>query len=90
MTNEDITAKPKNDETFDKWVDETEFSDAAKNGVPVAGRRGRKKIGTKITVTLPDKLLIEVKAIADKKAIGYQTLIRMIVAENLKKYSESK
>lgn len=86
MTNGTITAKQKGDETFDKWVDETDFSEAAKNGVVVPGRRGRKKIGTKVTVTLPDTLLIEVKAIADKKAIGYQTLIRMIVAENLKKY----
>lgn len=49
-------------------------------------RPGRKPIGTKISIILPEDLIKVLREAADKRAIGYQTLIRMIVAENIKKY----
>jgi predicted DNA binding CopG/RHH family protein len=52
----------------------------------VKGRKGRPAVGSKISITLPDELIVELKIAADKRAIGYQTLIRMIVKENIKKY----
>ena len=74
------------DDQFDSYVDKADFSDAIAHGTKMPGRKGRKRIGSKVTVTLPDALIERLRRSADKKAIAYQTLIRMIVAENIEKY----
>lgn len=75
------------DETaIDQWLDSTDLSENISTGALVKGRKGRPAVGRKISITLPDELIVELKMAADKRAIGYQTLIRMIVKENIKKY----
>ncbi len=71
---------------IDQWLDNTDLSDNVSAGEVVKGRKGRPAVGSKISITLPDDLIVELKIAADKRAIGYQTLIRMIVKENIKKY----
>jgi predicted DNA binding CopG/RHH family protein len=87
------TTKKKSNKTIaseeaaiDQWLDITDQSDSIAAGDVVKGRKGRPPVGSKISITLPDDLIIELKIAADKRAIGYQTLIRMIVKENIKKY----
>lgn len=63
-----------------------DLSENIENGDIIFGRKGRPSVGSKISITLPDELIVELKNAAAKKAIGYQTLIRMIVKENIKKY----
>ena len=69
---------------FDKLFDTTDFSKLVEAPVGIPGRAGRKKIGRKIAITLPEDALDEIKELADEKSIGYQTLIRMMVMESLK------
>lgn len=71
---------------FDQLLAETDFSEAIKDGVWVKGRRGRPKIGEKHAVILPPDLTEEVKRAAEKRAIGYQTMLRIIVKEHIKDY----
>lgn len=71
---------------IDQWLDSTDLSENIGTGAVVKGRKGRPAVGSKISITLPDELIVELKMAADKRAIGYQTLIRMIVKENIKKY----
>lgn len=71
---------------IDEWLDKTDLSENIKQGVVVQGRKGRPPVGSKISITLPDDLIVELKEAAGKRAIGYQTLIRMIVKENIKRY----
>lgn len=71
---------------IDQWLDKVDLSENIKKGVVVQGRTGRPAVGSKISITLPDDLIIQLKHAAEKRAIGYQTLIRMIVKENIKRY----
>ncbi|MBP9706497.1 MAG: hypothetical protein KBD78_02575 [Oligoflexales bacterium] len=74
------------DSAIEQWLDKSDLSENIKNGAVVQGRKGRPAVGSKISITLPDDLIIELKKAANKRAIGYQTLIRMIVKENIKEY----
>lgn len=74
------------EKAIDQWLDSTDLSENISTGALVKGRKGRPAVGSKISITLPDELIVELKIAADKRAIGYQTLIRMIVKENIKKY----
>lgn len=79
--------KVKQEESLiDDWLDGTDLSKNIKSGDVIKGRKGRPAVGSKISITLPDDLILELKVAAEKRAIGYQTLIRMIVKENIKRY----
>ena len=75
--------KKRSDNLFEKAVEDTDFGSLIEKVEIIPGRVGRKKIGTKIAIILPDEILQELKSLAEKKAIGYQTLIRIIVLEKL-------
>lgn len=75
------------DGEFESLVEKTDLGKLVKEPVIVQGRRGRKAIGERVSVVLPKLLLEEVKIAADKKAVGYQTMLRIIVAENVKRYT---
>jgi predicted DNA binding CopG/RHH family protein len=47
---------------------------------------GRPKIGSKFNVIFPDKLIDQIKSAAEKRNIGYQTMVRIIVSENIDEY----
>ena len=74
------------EQKFDEALAEADFSESIKSGAWIKGRRGRPKIGDKHAVILPPELTEEVKRAAEKRAIGYQTMLRIIVKENIKDY----
>lgn len=76
-------SKQRKDDQFDVAFEKTDFGSLVKKP-RVIKARGRKKIGTKIALILPDEILEEVKKMADEKSIGYQTLIRMLFLEKFK------
>lgn len=86
MAKRKSTDQEKIDKQVDEWMDKTDFSKAIAKGKVIPGR-GRPAIGTKISLTLPEELIRELKEAAEKRSIGYQTMIRMIVKENIKNYA---
>lgn len=76
----------KEEAVVDQWLEQADLSENIKSGVVVEDRKGRPAVGSKISITLPDDLIVELKRAAETRAIGYQTLIRMIVKENIKRY----
>jgi len=50
-------------------------------------RKQSKKFPT--SISLPENVVIELKAIAQKKGLPYQTLMRMLIIEGLDKLKES-
>ena len=87
ITEANVDQLAKEEVMIDKWLEKTDLSENIRNGVVIQGRKGRPAVGSKISITLPDDLISELKQAAGKRAIGYQTLIRMIVKENIKKYA---
>jgi predicted DNA binding CopG/RHH family protein len=79
-----ITAE---DDKIQTLLEKIDLSENIQQGTIIQGRRGRPSVGTKISITLPDDLITELKNASEKRAIGYQTLIRMIVKENINKYA---
>jgi predicted DNA binding CopG/RHH family protein len=71
----------------DKMLDKADLSEVIQKAKPMRLKAGRKPIGTKISIVLPVELIEVLRGAANKRAIGYQTLIRIIVSENVKKYA---
>lgn len=72
------------DEERDFWAthDTTEYIDTSK---PIMLRFPNLKPSTKtITLRLPESLLIELKTLANKKDVPYQSLLKILLAEKLK------
>lgn len=61
-----------------------ELSKSLKN--KIVERRKNKKL---LTLRIDDKLIKDAKHIAQKKAVGYQTLMRMWIAEGIRKEKAS-
>lgn len=73
------------------YLDDTEevtepivISDALKN--KIVKRRENKKL---LTLRIDDTLIKDAKRIAQKKAVGYQTLMRMWIAEGINREKAS-
>lgn len=78
-------AKILSDDEFDELFQKSDFSEYAQFA-KVVKVKGRPVVGPKISMHFPSDLIDQLKTVADTKSIGYQTLIRMIVKENLHKY----
>ena len=52
-----------------------------------AKRKKKKKFPT--SISLPEEIVVELKAIAQEKGLPYQTLMRMLIIEGLDKLKES-
>lgn len=50
-------------------------------------RKKAKKFPT--SISLPDEVVVELKAIANDKGVPYQTLMRMLIIEGLEKLKKS-
>ena len=72
----------------EKWLDETDLAESITSGVRIdlSKKAGRPQIGEKISVTIPPVLIEKIKEAALKRHIGYQTMLRIILAENVQKY----
>lgn len=82
------TTKLRSEENaVDKMLEKADLTEVIKKAKPMRLKAGRKPIGTKISIVLPAELIDVLRDAADKRAIGYQTLIRIIVSENVKKYA---
>lgn len=72
----------------DEILENADLSDAIKNG-KVLKAKGRPKIGRKISLTLPEELIQKLSKNGEKKGIGYQTYIRMILLEAMENEEKS-
>ena len=75
---------------FEKEFEESDFSEG--NNVPkavlvsAAQRKGRPRVGRKFNVTMPEDLIALLQKAGEKRGVGYQTMIRMICAEQISEY----
>ena len=85
--------KKLNDKKFEEEFEKTDFS---KSGVKPtlikASQRkgGRPKIGRKLSIILPENLIVKLQHAGKKRGVGYQTMIRMICSENINDYISTK
>jgi hypothetical protein len=82
---------PLNEEEFEDWFQNTDLGVLipTEGGIVVPGllerKAGRPKIGRKITLTLPEETIEDLRELAEQKGVGYQTYARMILMAHLKK-----
>jgi predicted DNA binding CopG/RHH family protein len=69
-----------------KGYTKVEF-DEKKVKAAYSARKKAKKFPT--SISLPEEVVAELKAIAQKKGLPYQTLMRMLIIEGLDKLKES-
>jgi predicted DNA binding CopG/RHH family protein len=72
------------DAEFDDWFETTDvgplLSDVEPQVVsPAPKRMGRPRIGKKITLTLPEETIEDLRARGAKLGLGYQTYARMVL-----------
>jgi uncharacterized Fe-S center protein len=73
---------------FDELFEESDMSESIKSGtvMDLSKKVGRPQIGEKISVTIPPIIIEKLREAAAKRHIGYQTMLRIILAENVNKY----
>ena len=54
-------------------------------GSPLVAELSRKKKSTQIAIRLPETDIAQARKIAERKGIGYQTLLKMLVHEGLER-----
>ena len=84
----EASMKNKKNKNIDDLLEKTDFTEAIKNSksIDLSKKVGRPQIGEKISITIPPELIEHLKAAASKRHIGYQTMMRIILAENIEKY----
>lgn len=75
----------KNKDNIDKMLEEKDLEEAIQDG-KLLKPKGRPKIGRKISITLPEKLILELTKAGEERGIGYQTMARVILVEKTKEY----
>jgi predicted DNA binding CopG/RHH family protein len=80
-------AKP-DDEAIERWLDKTDLSPYIKGAKFFTPKRGRKRIGQTVCLVLTDELIERLKKAGEKRGLGYQTLARMILLENVADYEQ--
>lgn len=56
-------------------------------GSPMVAELGRKKKSAQIALRLPEADIAQARRIAEQKGVGYQTLLKMLVHEGLRRES---
>jgi hypothetical protein len=56
-------------------------------GSDIVAQLNRKKKSTQIAIRLPEADIVQARKIAERKGIGYQTLLKMLVHEGLHRES---
>ena len=90
ITNKKNTIKK---DDFDELFENTDFGSEIKNPVWVKSLKrkgGRPKIGRKLSIILPEELISALEKAAEKKGVGYQTMIRIICKEKIDDYLKDK
>jgi predicted DNA binding CopG/RHH family protein len=84
----EVFMRDNKEKNMDQLLDQSDFTDAIKNStsLDLSKKRGRPQIGEKISITIPPDLIEDLKVAASKRHIGYQTMLRIILAENIEKY----
>jgi hypothetical protein len=77
-------ASPLSDAEFDAWFEATDvgplLADVEPQVVsPAPKRMGRPRIGKKITLTLPEETIEDLRTRGAKRGLGYQTYARMVL-----------
>lgn len=77
-------ASPLSDAEFDDWFEKTDvgplLADVEPQVIsPAPKRMGRPRIGKKITLTLPEETIEDLRARGAKLGLGYQTYARMVL-----------
>ena len=77
------TPSPLTDAAFEEWFEATDvgplLADIEPQIVsPAPKRLGRPRIGKKITLTLPEDTIADIRARGAKLGLGYQTYARMV------------
>ena len=75
---------PMTEEALDTWLEENDVGSLLENVEPqlispTSQRMGRPRIGKKITLTLPEETIKDLRIRAAKRGLGYQTYARMIL-----------
>ena len=61
-----------------------------KNAVWIPPKKGRKPIGKRISIILPQDLIETLIILGKEKGLGYQTIARVILLEKIKEIKEKK
>ncbi len=82
------------DEKLEEWLEKVDLSDAIesafekRNVVPL--KVGRKKIGKRVSLILPEESIVQLTQLSKEKGMGYQTLARMFILEKIEETSKKK
>ncbi|MBX9839196.1 MAG: BrnA antitoxin family protein [Silvanigrellaceae bacterium] len=74
-----------------KNTNENDYNEIEFDNAKVAeGYKKHKKFAKNPTsINLPEETIVELKALAIKKGVGYQTLMRMIILEGIERMKKS-
>lgn len=79
--------KQEQDKIMEKWLNKIDLSDTIAKAFEkehiVPAKIGRKKIGKRISLILPEETISQLTELSKEKGIGYQTLARMFILEKI-------
>lgn len=79
--------KQEQNQMMKEWLDKTDLSNAITKAFErnhiVPAKVGRKKIGKRISLVLPEETITQLTELSKEKGIGYQTLARMFILEKI-------
>ncbi len=82
------------DEMLEEWLEKVDLSDAIESafekGNIVSLKAGRKKIGKRVSLILPEDSILQLTQLSKEKGMGYQTLARMFILEKIEETSKKK
>ena len=70
---------------IDKILEQADLSESISKAVKIKGK-GRPKIGRKVNITLSEDLIEKLTKAGEKKGLGYQTMARLILNEQIEGY----
>ena len=78
--------KRQNDYDMDEELENFEITEEVmKNArlIPAKNSAGRKKIGRRISIVLPEEVIEELTDIGKQKGLGYQTIARLFIMQKV-------
>ena len=76
----------KNDDDMDEELENFEITDEVMSKarlIPAKNNAGRKKIGRRISIVLPEEVIEELTDIGKQKGLGYQTIARLFIMQKV-------
>lgn len=82
------------DDMIEEWLEKTDLSDAIESafdkGNVIQIKAGRKKIGKRVSLILPEDSILQLTQLSKEKGMGYQTLARMFILEKIEETKKKK